>query len=262
MKKYILSLWFLVNFCAISAAQDNAVWNTEKCTHFIIYYKNASPDFIKELIEKSEEYYNKIADNLGFMRFNFWLWDNRAKIYIYDDAKDYQVSTGYPNWSAGCAIARLKTIKTFPYAHGFFETVLPHEMGHIIFREFVGFDNNDVPIWLEEGVACYQEDLKRATSDAIVKDAIKKGILMSLDKLTYFVFVNREEKGNIAVELFYSESVSIVDYLIKGFGKDKFVLFCQNLRDKKDLDRAVASAYPFSNTEELGLAWQKYLKNE
>ena len=262
MKKYILCFWLLAGFYAVSSAQDEVKWNTEKSTHFIVYYKKAAPDFIKQLIERSEEYYNKIADNLGFMRFNFWLWDNRAKIYIYDDAKDYQASTGYPKWSAGCAIARLKTIKTFPYAQGFFDTILPHEMGHIIFREFVGFDNNDVPIWLEEGVACYQEDFKRATSNAIVKDAMKKGILMSLDKLTYFVFVDRNEKDNIAVNLFYSESVSIVDYLIKEFGKDKFVLFCQNLRDKKDLDRAVASVYPFSNTDELDLAWQKHLKDE
>jgi len=260
IKKYILCLWLLTGFCAVSAAQDNTAWNTEKSTHFIVYYKIAPQDFIKQLIERSEEYYNKIADNLGFMRFNFWLWDNRAKIYIYDDAKSYQTSTGHPSWSAGCAIARQKTIQTFPYARGFFETILPHEMGHIIFREFVGFDNSAVPLWLEEGVASYQEDYRRSMSNTLVRDSIKKGTFMDLKKLNDFS--PKSEKDNLVVNIFYSEAVSLVDYLIKEFGKDKFVLFCQNLRDKRDFQRAIASVYPFSNTGELDLAWQKYLKNE
>jgi len=247
----------LFSFCSSLAAQDQVKWNTEKSTHFIIYYKNAPADFIKRLIERSEDYYNKIADNLGFMRFNFWLWDNRAKIYIYDDTKDYQTSTGYPSWSGGCAIARQKTIQTFPYAQGFFETILPHEMGHIIFREFVGFDNTAVPLWLEEGVACYQEDLKRVSSGRLVKVALKQGTFMTLEKLTNFN--SRETKDSLRVNLFYAEAVSIIEYLIREFGKDKFVLFCQDLRDKRNLERAIASTYPFSNMQELDQGWQKYL---
>jgi len=247
----------LFGLCAISSAQDEVKWNTEKSTHFVVYYKNAPPDFIKQLIEKSEEYYNKIADNLGFMRFNFWLWDNRAKIYIYDDTKDYQTSTGHPSWSGGCAIASQKKIQTFPYAHGFFESILPHEMGHIIFREFVGFDNYAVPLWLEEGVASYQEDYRRSMSSWVVKEAVKKGSFMNLEKLNNFS--PKSEKDNTIVNLFYSEAVSLVDYLIKEFGKDRFVLFCQNLRDKRDFQRAIASVYPFSNIRELDLAWQKYI---
>ncbi len=257
MKKIILCSALLSVACVCFGAQDEVKWNSEKSTHFIIYYKKAPPEFIKQLTEKCEEYYNKIADNLGFMRFNFWLWDNRAKVYIYDDAKDYQDSTGYPGWSGGCAIASQKKIQTFPYAHNFFDTILPHEMGHIVFREFVGYDNHAVPLWLEEGVATYQEDYKRSMSGWAVKEAIRKGNFMDLEKLNSFS--PKLEKDDSKVSLFYSESVSVVDYLIKEFGKDKFVLFCQNLRDKKNFTRAVASTYPFSNIKELDSAWQRYL---
>lgn len=62
-----------------------------------------------------------------------------------------------------------------------------------------------------------------------------------------------------SVSLYYAEASSIVDYLIKEFGRDSFVLFCQNLRDKKNLERALASSYPFSNLKNLDEAWQKYL---
>ncbi len=258
MKKIIfIGFIFSVFFLSIVLAEtDN--WHITKSTHFIVHYKNAQDDFLDRLIEKAEDYYNEIADDLGFRRFDFWLWEKRANIYIYDAIQDYQAATGQPAWSAGCATVKEKVIKTFPYARGFFDAILPHEMGHIIFREFVGFDNYKVPIWLDEGVASYQEVFRRSIANKIVKEALEKNTFMDLEKLSKFnpPLVQDSE----LVNLFYAESLSIIDFLIKEFGSDNFVLFCQNLRDKQDLDRALSSAYPFKDTKELGRAWQEYLK--
>ena len=233
-------------------------WQITKSTHFIVYYKNAQEDFLGHLIERAEDYYNKIADDLGFRRYDFWLWDNRAKIYIYDNAQDYQAATGQPSWSSGCAKVKEKVISTFLYAQRFFDTILPHEMGHIIFREFVGFDNYAIPLWLEEGVSSYQENLMRLKVNKLVKEAIDKGTFMSLEKLSNF---NPQlSQDSELVKLFYVESLSIINYLIKEFGSDNFVFFCQNLRDKKNLEAALRSAYSFSNIQELEQAWRKFLK--
>ncbi len=235
-------------------------WSTAKSTHFIVYYKHAPEDFISQLIEKSEYFYDKIADDLGFRRFDFWLWDNRAKIYIHDDSGAYQAATHQPSWSAGCAIMREKIIHTFPYASGFFETTLPHEMGHIIFREFVGFNNPAVPTWLDEGVASYQENSIYSMADRVVKDAIATNRSIGLEDLSRMDphFIN----DNPGVLLFYSEAVSVIDFLVKEFGKDSFILFCQNLRDKQDLERAISYVYPFKDVRELNAAWQEYLRDE
>ena len=233
-------------------------WNISKSNHFIIYYKNAPEDAINRVITNVEDYYNEIANNLGFTRFNFWLWDNRANIYIYDNADDYRVSTKQPAWSVGAARPREKLIYTYPYAQGFFETVLPHEMGHIIFREFVGSDNPAVPTWLDEGVASYQQSLQYSMALPLARKAAANGTLHSLEKLTA---INPQSITDTAsAQLYYAEAISIVDYLIKEFGKDSFVLFCQDLRDKRDLQRAICSVYPFSNLQEFDQAWQKYLK--
>lgn len=233
-------------------------WRQEKSTHFIVNYKKAPEDFVRQLSEKAEELYNKIADDLGFRRFDFWLWDNRAKIYIYDDAADYRQSTGQPAWSAGSAMPREKIIYTYPFAKGFFETVLPHEMGHIIFREFVGFQNYAVPLWFEEGVACYQENIRNPAAKEILKASVSSGTFISIDKLA--VLNPQLIADDALVQLFYIESASIVDFLIKEFGKDNFVLFCQNLRDKKNFEKAICSVYPFADLKELGQAWEKNIK--
>jgi len=233
-------------------------WNTLKSTHFVVFYKNAPEDFVKLVTDKAEVYYDQIAEGLGFMRFDFWLWDNRAKIYIYDDAKIYSARTGQPAWSLGIAIPGVKAIETFPYANNFIETVLPHEMGHIIFREFVGFNNSGIPLWLDEGVASHQEKAKYSQVGIFIRKAMVEGNFMDLKKLaSFYSVVNLDPK---LVNIFYAESFSLIDFLIREFGRDNFVLFCQNLRDKRNLERAMASVYPFGNINELDQAWQKYLK--
>ena len=204
MKKYIILILTVFIISTIALGQTTDKWNTSKSTHFIVYYKNAPEDFIEELINRSEDYYDKIADRLGFTRFNFWLWDNRAKIYIYDDANDYRISTGQPEWSIGAAIPKEKIIYTFPYAEGFFEITLPHEMGHIIFREFVGFDNYAVPVWLDEGVASYQQNSKYSTAGSLVKAAAAKGTLMPLEKLAA---INPQSIiDSASVQLYYAQT--------------------------------------------------------
>ena len=255
----ILSLIISFVFLHICSAQEGAEWNVEKSSHFIVYYKEAPEDFIKHVIGNSENYYHRIASDLGFNRYNFWLWDERAKVYIYNNILDYQVATGQPFWSGGNASVKDKIISSFPYAHDFFETVLAHEMGHIIFREFVGFDNNAVPLWLDEGVASYQERSKYSQADTLVREAIGSGKFIPLEKLPQIG--EQFSMPADTAQLFYTESFSAVDFLIKKFGKDKFVTFCQSLRDKKSMDRALASSYSFSDVGQMQEAWKKYLEN-
>lgn len=257
MKKRSIFLFTVLISCSIAVAQQSDKWHITKSTHFIIYYKTAEEKFLGQLIDTAEDCYNKIAEDLGFRRYNFWLWDNRAKIYIYDDAKDYQAGTGQPDWSAGCAATKEKIIHTYPYAQGFFESILPHEMGHIIFREFVGFDNNAIPLWLDEGVASYQERIRRQSAHMLIVEAVQNNKLLNLEKL--FSFNPQVIQDRELVNLFYAESLSIVDYLIKEFGTDNFVLFCQGLRDKQDLTKALNYAYPFRDIQDLDKAWQRYL---
>lgn len=256
MKKVFFLLLFLLFFSCKVMAEEK--WDTFKSTHFIVFYKNATENSVKQISDRAEEYYDLIADNLGFKRFDFWLWDDRAKIYIHDDIKAYQSATGQPSWSVGVAYPSLKTIQTFPHAGNFLDTVLLHEMGHIIFREFVGFNNPGVTLWLDEGVASYQEKTKYSSVNILIRKAIDENNFMDLNKL--FGLHSLFGLDSKLVYLFYAESFSLVDFLIKEFGRDRFVLFCQELRDKKNFERALTSAYPYANVNEFGQAWQGYLK--
>jgi hypothetical protein len=261
MKRIAIVFLVLAGFYGIAFTADAEKWQTAKSTHFIVYYDKAPQDFLNRLISSAEEYYDKIANDLGFRRYDFWLWDDRAKVYIYNDINAYRSGTGQPNWSAGVSYVtrqKEKVISTFLDEKGFFDTILPHEMGHIIFREFVGFYNSAVPLWLDEGVASYQERGKRALARLVVEKAAKDNTLISLGALSNFnPYLNTDEAR---VALFYLESLSIVDFLINRFGSEKFVFFCQVLRDKKNLPKALVYAYSLQDIQELDRAWQGQIK--
>ncbi|HTY44901.1 MAG TPA: peptidase MA family metallohydrolase [Patescibacteria group bacterium] len=245
-------------WCGIASGESSPRWEKDSGTHFVVYYQNADARFVEAVLEKAEDYYTQITDALGFKRRKFWLGSERAKIYIYDTAQDYRQATDQPGWSAGCAWPLVKTIHTFPYASGFFETVLPHEMAHIIFREFVGLHNSAVPSWLEEGVASYQEVNRADSVTPAVRKLVDDGSFVSLvelDRLNPAVIPDAK-----LVNIFYMEAVGVVDFLVKKYGPDDFVDFCEKLEDTQDLERALWGVYRFKGVDELDRKWQRYLK--
>jgi len=256
-----IATFIVLHFAQLSSSDylgKEKVWKEYKRRHFIVYYKEAPLDFVKEVEKAAEQYYEEITNNLGFTRYKGWTWDERVKIYIYDDHDDYIDSAGQARWSHGAASARRKTIHTFPSAHGFFDSTLPHELGHIIFREFVGF-RVQIPRWFEEGVAMYQEKAKRWGSNRIVKKAIETEDFIPLDELSHVVLTSKTDDQK--VKLFYAESASIVYYMISELGEYRFVQFCRKIKSGDSFIKALTSVYfRFKDLEHLNKSWVEYLE--
>jgi hypothetical protein len=235
-------------------AQDQG-WQVAKSTHFNIFYKNAPEYAISELTQKAEECYDSIANELGFNRFNFWTWDNRAKIYLFDNQDEYLRAAQSYNWAGGQVNVSAKLIQSYVGAPGFLYDVLPHELGHIVFMEMVGFNNPAVPLWLQEGVASYQEkDIDSARGG--LADKINQGSSLDFNALNNFKIRSSSDE---AIKLFYAESSSLVKYLISEFGKDAFVDFCRNLRDSRNLIMALTKTYSFKDVNDFEESWKKFV---
>lgn len=253
MKTFLLLAVLFFAPLRIFAEVDSSLWQTEKSQHFIVYYQEDSGGFVKELINRAENYYNSIVDELGFRRFDFWSWENRAKIYLYKDNASYIKDTQRAAWSGASVSIKTRTIKTYIGQNNFFDSILPHEMTHIIFREFVG-DINDLPLWLDEGIASSQETSNLA--------ARMKAAGEIIDQNNYLKFDNLFEVRNYALivpHTFYAESASIIVFLIKEYGSEKFRDFCGKLRDREPWKQALLRTYRFSNFEEMEEAWKNYI---
>ncbi|MBU1998949.1 MAG: hypothetical protein KKE64_05585, partial [Candidatus Omnitrophica bacterium] len=184
--------------------------------------------------------------------------DKRARIYIYDNQKQYQDSMHGPDWSAGLALPREKIIHTYVEAPDFFAAILPHELGHIIFREFVGFNNSAIPLWLEEGLATYQENQLNIFHQAVFGKALRENRLFSLEELSNFDPTSSPDQER--VEIYYAQAANIVEYLLKKMSRDKFVTFCRDLRERQDFLRALSRVYSFKDLSELETDWKGYLR--
>ena len=237
----------------ICAEVDSSFWQTEKSQHFIIYYQEDTTGFVKELINQAEKYYNSIVDELGFRRFDFWSWDNRAKIYLYKDNSSYLKDTQRAAWSGAMVSIKTRTIKTYIGQNNFFDSILPHEMTHIIFREFIG-DRKDLPLWLDEGVACSQEKTSLANRLGIAKNIINQNSYLKFENLFEI-----RDSTLIVPYTFYAESASIIVFLIEEYGSDKFLDFCRKLRDAEPWKQSLLGVYHFFNFEEMEQGWKNYI---
>ena len=261
MKLIKLGIVFcLITIFAPLGAGNQEDWLATKSRHFIVYYQEGvDDDFLDETIYYAEKYYNDITYDLGFRRYDYWLWEKRGKIYLYKDQASYVKATNMPPWSGGRAIYQPKIIETFPWAKGFFTHLLPHELGHIIFREFIG-TQAQVPLWFEEGVASSQEALvQRKRRQAILIEALDDSSLISLEQLSA-IDVRTQEDQNL-VNLFYAQGESVVRFLIERYGSYGFLSLCRGIRDKKDFMSALHLAFPrYNNFKELNDDWVYYLK--
>lgn len=294
--KFISALCVFLFFIApCYAGSEN--WQELKDEHFIVYYAPADPssvlvssdtkitaeNFASQALFEAEKYYQRIAQELGYARYSeFWTWDKRVKIYIYRDRDSYLKSGNYPPWSEGLADYQKKAILSFAGSSSFVDSVLPHEIAHLVFRDFVGINNN-IPLWLDEGVAQWAEEKKHSQSMSIVKLMFLKDSLLTLDdmmKLDIRTIVHKNNvyirptitrqgdkgvlflTGDALVNSYYLEAASLVSFMIDKFGSMEFSNFCRALRDGKSVEDSVRDVYytHIRDMAEFESCWRKYIE--
>jgi len=258
--KGIIFLFVIVSHLSMATRAIGAPkWEELKGDHFIIYFTGDEAKFAAQVLKAAEKYYKRISKDLGYQRYsNFWQWDNRVKIYAYPNQKSFVQATGAKEWSHGLANYTDKEIFSYVWEDGFVDSLLPHEITHLMFRDYVGFEG-EIPLWLDEGVAQWQELEKRRYARQVMKAIIKDRKALSIDRLTGLDV--RQVSDPKTVGIFYVQAVSLVDFLVEKYGSKSFIIFCRQLRDGKTLNDALRFSYPTSmrNLTEMEEKWIGYI---
>jgi hypothetical protein len=277
---------FLVigHFIFSSGAAFAEGWKELGGDHFIVYY-TGEDKFAKEVSDEAEDYYREIAIGIGYPRYSeFWTWAKRVKIYVYSDRESYLKASDMPEWSHGMADYDKKEIMSYLWSEMFTESILPHEIAHLIFRDFVGFKGT-IPLWLDEGVAQWAEKKKRKALKEMAGDLYDKDRLLTVNDMMYLDIMRFKDAATVhfrptftkegkaatvildtdaLISTYYIVSVSIIDFLIDGYGSDRFAEFCRQLRDGKVVEEALRVAYPAKilDLSDLETRWRAYLAEE
>lgn len=136
--------------------------------------------------------------------------------------------------------------------HSEVEQTIAHELTHVVVGLATDNPYGDIPAWLNEGLAMYNEGQLRRSNRQALDRAIRENRLDSVRSLT-------SPTGNPSqVNLWYGEVYSIVEYLLETYGREKMAELLQVFSEGADYDDALTRVYGFDQTE-LDARWRAWL---
>ena len=138
--------------------------------------------------------------------------------FVYADEQPFYdaMGAGIRENVGGLAIPETRTLFALagPGETAYAQTVVPHEITHVIFDEVTGNPYHYPPHWLHEAIAVYVSEGYGSSDRAQVSNAARDGTLMPLAALGGQFPTSRDR-----FFLAYAESVSAIDFFIKTYGQ-------------------------------------------
>ena len=177
--------------------------------HFIIKYAGEDKGLEGfELREMLRNAYREVGQDFGYF------FKHKVVVLLYDD-KEFRDLSGAPHWSSGLYDGK---IRLPAYKKGFTDTEIKKVTRHELTHAFVGEISQGLcPVWLNEGLAEYEEAKVQAPDEKVFQAAVKTKTLFPLPEL-FSQTKLAEVKDPLEVQLFYEQSYHIVQYLMNRHG--------------------------------------------
>jgi hypothetical protein len=131
------------------------------------------------------------------------------------------------------------------------ETVVPHELTHLVFATAIANPYHWPPHWLDEGLAVYLSEAYAPDYRSSVEEAVRTNTIIPLAGLV----------GNFPTEgdrfyLAYGESVSAVDFIVRTYGRGALIGLIRSYAKGVSDDEAFTTAFK-TDTAGFDAAWLK-----
>jgi hypothetical protein len=222
-------------------------WRTLTQGQIRLHYYGGSDSFGQELLGAAVSGLARVEKDAGLQA------DQPVDLYIYADTTDMKEAILYePGWTGGQAFPEhnIVILGISPADMEWGKGAIAHELTHVLVGHLTFSCISFVPTWLNEGLAVYSEGRLDPSAQEQLDQAIQDDTLLPVRSLSGAF---SEVPGR--AYLSYSESYSIVKFLIESYGRDKMTALLISLRDGAGVDEALLSVYGF-DIEGLEDAWR------
>lgn len=226
---------------------DRYTWNSLTGGNVTLFWYQGDQSFAQELLDAANEALKKLAQDTGAYL------ERPVKIYIYASSEDLRGARVYPQeWTGGLAFTEygITAIGIAPDNLTWGKRAMAHELAHLVTYQMTFNPYGDIPTWLNEGLSMYAEGDLESNFKALLDEAISKDELISVQSLSSEFPAYAEE-----ARLCYAESYSLVEFLIRTYGKGKMLSLLGTFKQGSSYDYALEKVYGF-DTAGLDDLWR------
>ena len=223
-------------------------WQTITDGNLHLHWYSSDRSYANDLLSAASQGLERLQNDAGLTL------DSPVDFYIYANTSDMKDAILYePSWTGGMAFPEndivILGVSTSQIEWG--RDSIVHELTHVAVGHLTFSCLGDVPTWLNEGLAVYSEGELDASSQKQLDGAIRDDTLPSIRSLSGG-FSEVSDRANLS----YSQSYSIVKFLIETYGQEKMNTLLLSLRDGTTIDAALLKIYGF-DVDGLEQEWRK-----
>jgi hypothetical protein len=258
----VLNYWWAITDAAgkrlvtepqkINFNDERYEWKTLQQGMVTLYWYGGDSDFAGKLMDAAQGALGRLSENTGAEL------KSAVRLYIYKTYDDLKGAMIYPqDWTGGVAYSQYGVIaigitpedSSIAWGIG----AISHELTHLVVHQVTGNPYNDIPTWLDEGLAMYSEGTLDPSFSSFLTAAVDSKSLISVRSLTspFSALADQSYLG-------YAESYSIVAYLIDNYGRDKMKEMLGLFSRGSGYDEALSKVYGV-NMDSLNTQWQASL---
>ncbi|MFQ6059636.1 MAG: peptidase MA family metallohydrolase, partial [Anaerolineae bacterium] len=230
---------------------DRFQWQSLSQGQITLYWYDADQAFGQRLLDKAVESLARLQENVGVAP------EEPIKIIVYRSKEDMEGALAFRGEIFEARITTLGTvvapdIMLLHGTHAGVDQTIAHELSHVVVGLATDNPYGDIPAWLNEGLAMYNEGELRGGNASALQIAIREDRLHSVRSLTAHTG-NPDE-----VNLWYGEVYSIVDFLLQTYGREKMAELLAVFKEGTAYDDALTRVYGFDQ-DELDARWRESL---
>jgi len=229
---------------------DRYQWQSLTEGDITIFWYHGDDEFANELMDACQEGLARLTQEFGAYL------QRPINIYVYASSQELQGAMIFPQeWTGGVAFTEfgIIAIGISPDSIDWGKEALVHELTHLVVHQLVFSPYGSLPVWLDEGLAMYNEGELSPQLRSRLEEAISEGKLLSVRSLCS-PFSADPEKAYLS----YAESYSLVEYLLGNYSGDNMLDLLTLIKQGSTYDEALTEAYGF-DIDGLDTRWRESL---